>query len=183
MPSRKLLFLIGPRGSGKSTVAALLAQSLNWAWVDADAVLERKAGCSIREMFAQQGETAFRSLEAAVLQELCALDKTVIATGGGVVLRAENRQRLRQAGPVVWLQADVETLWQRIRGDSSSAERRPPLQNVDAREEVALVLASREALYHECANEAFETAGRTPAEVAAEVLAWLTARGEAGAPC
>jgi shikimate kinase len=180
MKPRELLFLIGARGSGKTTVAARLAEGLNWACLDADDVLEQRAGQSIRAIFDSEGEAGFRDREAAILEELCGREKAVIATGGGAVLRPENRQRLRQAGAVVWLCADVDTLWQRIAADSSSGERRPALLGVGGREEVATVLARREALYRECAHLAVHTAGRTPAEVAAEVLAWLATHGETG---
>src|SRR5262245_25909137 len=89
------LFLIGPRGSGKTTVAALVAGRLGWDWVDADTVLERRAGMSVRAVFAAEGEPGFRDRESAVLAELCRLGRHVIATGGGVVLREPNRQLLR----------------------------------------------------------------------------------------
>jgi shikimate kinase len=181
MPPRELLFLIGPRGSGKTTVAALLAESLGWAWVDADAIVEERAGCSIRDIFAAEGEAGFRAREAAVLEELCGRERAVIATGGGVVLRPENRRRLREAGHVVWLRADCETLWRRISTDGSTGGRRPALLG-GGPEEVAAVVAQREPLYRECAHAAVETAGRAPAEVAAEVLAGLAGRGARGSP-
>src|SRR4051812_32333065 len=105
-----LLFLVGPRGGGKSTVARLLAERLGWAWADADVLLERRAGMTIREVFEREGEAGFRDREAAVLRELCGLRDHVIATGGGVVLREENRDAMRRAGDVIYLTADPETL-------------------------------------------------------------------------
>src|SRR5262245_13906122 len=107
------LFLIGYRGTGKSTVARLLAERVGWAYLDADAVLERRLGRSIRQIFAEDGEPAFREREAAVLAELCQCRQHVIATGGGVILRPENRERLKQAGRVVLLTADAEVIWRR----------------------------------------------------------------------
>jgi shikimate kinase len=163
------LFLIGPRGSGKTTVARLLAERLGWAWVDADDVLERRAGRSVREVFAAEGEAGFREREAAVVAELCGLERHVIATGGGVVLREENRKQLHEAGRVVWLTADPETLWQRMQNDPSTSERRPALRS-GGREEVAEVLRVRESLYRACADFAVETAGKTPAEIVEEIL-------------
>src|SRR5690348_9819218 len=114
--SESLLFLIGPRGSGKSTIARLLAHELGWSWLDADEVLEKNCGQSIRSLFATEGEAGFRDREAAVLAELCRLQRHVLATGGGVVLRESNRELLRAGGRVVWLTADIETLWQRLCG-------------------------------------------------------------------
>ena len=125
--SRDLVALIGPRGSGKTTVARLLAESLGWQWVDADDALERRTGRSVRAVFAEDGEAAFREHESAVLRELCGLRRHVVATGGGVVLREDNRALLRAFARVVWLSADVETLWQRLEGDAAGSDRRPAL--------------------------------------------------------
>src|SRR5262245_50146085 len=100
----KVLFLIGYRGSGKSNVARLLAENLGWSWADADAVLEQKYGRTIRQIFAEEGEAGFRDKETAVLGDLTQLDKHVVATGGGIVLRPENRAQLR-TGKVAWLAA------------------------------------------------------------------------------
>jgi shikimate kinase len=173
-----LIFLIGPRGSGKTTVAALLAEALGWTWVDADGVLEQRAGRSIRDIFAAEGEAGFRLRERAVLVELCGRERTVIATGGGAVLHPENRARLRAAGLVVWLTADADTLHQRTSADASSSQRRPALGQGGI-EEVIAILAAREPLYRECAHFIVDTAGHGPAEVAAEVLALVQGcRGE-----
>jgi shikimate kinase len=167
-----LVFLVGPRGGGKSTAGRLLAVRLGWGFVDADAVLEERAGMSIREVFEREGEFGFRERESAVLRELCGLDAHVIATGGGVVLRPENRDAMSRAGEVVYLTADVETLWERTSADASTAERRPALAG-GGREEVERVVAAREAVYRACARLVVATGGRTPEEVAAEIAAWL----------
>src|SRR5437588_11657323 len=92
------ILLIGYRATGKTTVARLLAGRLGWRWADADLALEARHGRSIRRLFAEEGEAAFRALEAAVLEELCRSRRHVLATGGGVVLAEANRQRLRAAG-------------------------------------------------------------------------------------
>jgi shikimate kinase len=164
-----VIFLIGPRGSGKTTVARLLAERLGWAWLDADDELEKRYGQSIRAIFAAEGEAGFREKEAALLAELCGRLHHVIATGGGVVLREANRQRLRASGRVVWLTADIETLWRRLQADDSTAERRPAL-TIGGREEIAEVLRVREPLYRSCADHVIETAGRSPEEIAAEIV-------------
>jgi shikimate kinase len=171
--SESLLFLIGPRGSGKSTVARLLARELGWDWLDADDVLEQRHGRSIRSLFAADGETGFRDKEAAILAELCRLQRHVLATGGGVVLREGNRDLLRRSGRVVWLTADVETLWQRVQDDDTTAERRPAL-SVGGREEIAEILRLREPLYRQCADFTVETGGRSPVEIVAEILRWTS---------
>jgi shikimate kinase len=169
------LFLIGPRGSGKSTVAQLVARELGWNWLDADDQLEKRYGQSIRAIFASQGEAGFRDKESVVLTELARLRRHVIATGGGVVLREHNRVLLRASGCVVWLTADVETLWQRVQADSATADRRPPL-TVGGRAEMAEILRLREPLYRQCADFVVDTTGRAPADVAAEVLRGMSAK-------
>jgi shikimate kinase len=179
LQSPKVVFLIGPRGSGKSTVAALLAEGLGWSWVDADCVLEQQAGRSIRDIFASEGEAGFRLRERTVLGELCGRERTVIATGGGAVLHPENRERMRTAGTVVWLTADAQALHQRTSADATSVQRRPAL-GAGGIEEVVSVLAAREPMYRDCAHFIVDTTARTPAEVAAEVLGLLVGcRGEA----
>jgi shikimate kinase len=174
------IFLIGPRGSGKSTVAALVAERLGLGWLDADELLESRAGQTIRALFATEGEAGFRRREADLLDELCRTASGVIATGGGVVLREENRLRLRQAGFVVWLTADVDTLWRRIAGDAATAERRPNL-GVGGREEVAQVVAAREPLYRACADLVIDTSRQTPEQAAEAIVAALARAGDAGA--
>lgn len=169
------VFLIGPRGSGKTTVARLLAERLGWSWRDADAVLEERSGKSVRTLFAEEGEAGFREREQAVLAELCRQGPLVVATGGGVVLREANRTLLRRSGWCVWLRADAETLWQRLCADASTTERRPALSG-GGHAEVVEVLRCREPLYRECADLVVETAGRTPEAVAEEVLRALKPR-------
>src|SRR5262245_38254943 len=121
------IFLVGPRGSGKTTVAAVLADRLGLKWIDADALIEERAGRASASGFAGEGEAGVREREAALLAELCDWPDHVIATGGGVVLRPENRERMSAAGVVVWLRADVDVLWARISADAGTAGRRPPL--------------------------------------------------------
>ena len=179
--SPRLIFLVGPRGSGKSTVARLLAGRLGWGWADADDVLEARAGESIRALFAREGEAGFRDRESAVLEDLCRLRRHVIATGGGVVVREANRGLLRRSGWVAWLTADADTLWGRLRGDAATAERRPAL-TVGGREEVDQLLRAREPLYRACADCVVPTAGRTPEAVAGEVLAAWARRPAARDP-
>ena len=140
------VFLIGYRATGKTTVARILAELLGWTCVDADQVLEERHGRTIRRIFAEEGEAGFRDKEAALLEEFCNKERQVIATGGGVVLRESNRQRLQGAGWVVWLTADAQTLWQRLQGDPTSMERRPPL-TVGGLAEIEEVLRLREPLY------------------------------------
>jgi shikimate kinase len=166
------VYLIGPRGSGKSTLATALATALQWSWVDADRLLEQRAGRTIRAIFDTDGEPTFRDLESALLRELATLDRHVIATGGGVILRPENRELLHATGLVVRLTADVATLCQRLRGDTATAEQRPSLTGraaVDP-DEIAAVLAARESLYTATAHATVDTTGLTAEAIVAAIL-------------
>jgi shikimate kinase len=165
-----LIFLIGYRGSGKSTVGRVLAGRLGWEFVDADQVLEDRYGKTIREIFAAEGETGFRNKESAVLADLCTRTTTVIATGGGVILRQENRARIKNCGFVAWLSADPETLWERMQGDPTTAARRPPL-TTGGLIEVQELLAAREPWYKACAHVEVPAAALSPEQAADAILA------------
>jgi shikimate kinase len=155
-------------------VARLVAEALGWEWLDADALVEERCGKSIRGIFATEGEESFRQHEAALLDELCQRERVVVATGGGVVLREENRNRLRASGLVVWLTAEVETLWQRINDDPGTPARRPPLTASEGRAELELVVQAREPFYRACTEVSIDTTGRTPQDIARLVLSSLT---------
>lgn len=165
--------LIGYRGCGKSTVAALLADRAGLPWRDADAELERRLGCSIAALVRDRGEAAFRDEESLVLAGLLAGEPCVLATGGGVVLRPDNRDLIRRLGrPVVWLTAPAEVVRQRLAADPTTASRRPGLTGSDPLAEVADTLAAREPLYRECADAVFDTAIESAEQVVARILQW-----------
>lgn len=164
------LTLIGYRGTGKSTVARLVAERLGCGWRDADDVFERETGSGIADHFRDHGEPSFRALEAMILQRLLDDDESgVVATGGGVVLREENRRLLRRRGrPVVWLDAPAEVILERLVGDPSTAKARPALTAAGVLAEVPAILASREPLYAATADLRIDARG-TPQEVAERI--------------
>jgi shikimate kinase len=164
------LLLIGYRGTGKTTVARLVAERLGWKWLDADEEVERRAGKSIAAIFRDDAEKAFRDLESEVLAELVRLDRHVLALGGGVVLRAENRALIKQGAGVVWLTADPETIQARIAADTTTAARRPNLTASGGIEEIRRLLTEREPFYRECAKTVIDTTGRALGDVADEVV-------------
>jgi len=167
------IHLIGYRGTGKTSVAELLAARLGWTWFDADVELERQAGRTIAEIFAEEGEGAFRDLESQVLRELCQRERIVLGVGGGGVLREENRAVLRASGKVVWLQASPEAIYRRIQQDPTTASRRPNLTNTGGLLEVERLLEVRTPIYRQSAHLEVDTEGKSPAEVADEILARL----------
>ena len=170
------ILLIGYRGTGKSTVGKLVAAQLGMQFLDADAELERRAGQSIRDIFASGGEATFRELEAVVLGDLLRGDQQVVALGGGAVLRPENRTSIKaDHNCAIWLQAAATTLHERIAADASTAQRRPNLTAGGGLAEVERLLAAREPLYRECASFTVDTEGKTPEQIAAEVVSLLVA--------
>jgi len=169
------LVLIGPRGSGKSTVGRLLAQALRWDFVDTDSLVEVAAGRSIAEIFAFSGEPAFRKLETEALKQALARQRCVISVGGGAVASRENRARLENAGLCVCLMASAEELQRRLDADPAGQSRRPPLTQTPGLEEMRQVLAQRRPFYEALAQQMVDTDGRTPQDVAAEILARLGA--------
>lgn len=174
MPQSSLA-LIGYRGTGKTTVARLLAGKLAYDWVDADVEVEFRAGKSIAAIFEEAGEQAFRDLESQVVAELCQRERTVLALGGGAILREENREQIANCANVVWLQASAEVIAGRILGDPTTAERRPNLTNRGGRTEIEQMLAQREPIYRACATLEVDTEDKGPAEIADEIVAVIQA--------
>lgn len=146
-------FLIGLPGSGKSTVGRQLARRISLPFFDSDHVIEQRLGCSIREFFEREGEERFRDLEASVLDELTAGSACVVSTGGGSVLRSENRERLHQRGSVVYLRSTPEEVFRRLRHDRN----RPLLQVADPQQRLKDLYAVRDPLYRQTAHFVIET--------------------------
>ncbi len=160
-----MIALVGLPGSGKSTIGRQLAHHLGLQFLDTDHVIEQRLGCSVLTYFEREGEAAFRLLESDVVRELCGLTSVVLATGGGAVLRAENRQSLRRAGRVVYLHSAPENLFRRLRHDRT----RPLLQVDDPMQRLKALYRDRDPLYREVAHEVVET-GRLPASVLVHAL-------------
>ncbi|HVU87903.1 MAG TPA: shikimate kinase [Pirellulales bacterium] len=169
MPTPENLVLIGYRGTGKTTVAQQLALRLGWDWCDSDVEVELRAGKSIAAQFADEGELAFRDRESQVIAALVARERTIVAAGGGVVLRPENRRALAAAGAVVWLTAQVETIAARIAADATTAARRPNLL-AGGEQEIRQLLAQRTPLYEEAATITVATDDREPGDIAGEII-------------
>jgi shikimate kinase len=167
--------LIGYRGTGKSAVGRMTAERLGLAFIDADEELERRAGRTIREIFAADGESAFRDLESQVVSDLLTRDQQVVALGGGAVLREENRRAIvAPNNRVAWLQAKAETVWERIQVDSATAQRRPNLTESGGLAEIICLLNQRAPLYRECAGFTVDTENKSIAEVADEVVSLVS---------
>ena len=179
------ILIVGYRGTGKTTVGRLLADQLGWAFADCDDYIEAAAGRSVADIFAAEGEPGFRDREAAVLRQLCAGERCVIATGGGAVLRPSNRELLRGAGFVAWLTASPETILARLQSDPTTAVRRPNLTPTGGIDEVRTLIAAREPLYRDVADFTADADTPSPEAVAATIfMAWRggqTSRSSSGA--
>jgi len=147
------LFLVGMPGCGKSTLGRLLARRLDKVFYDADVELERRLGVSIPVIFELEGEAGFRDREEAVLADLVAHSNVIVSTGGGVILRPENRERLKLGGTVLYLHATPETLWERTR----HSKHRPLLQAPDPHARIQELYAMRDVLYREVADLVVES--------------------------
>lgn len=163
------VFLIGFMGAGKSTVAALVAEQLGMPLCDLDSLVERRANRSVAEIFATEGEAGFRRLESEALASLEDEPPGVIACGGGVVLADANRSAMHRLGRVVLLEVSAGEALARIGDDDT----RPLLAGAGGALAATALLAARESLYRAAADIAIDTSGRTAAEVASEVVAWL----------
>lgn len=153
MSATSNIFLIGLMGAGKTTIGRQLAQALGREFIDSDHEIEARTGVNIPLIFELEGESGFREREAAVIDELTARENIVLATGGGAVLREENRRHLKQRGTVVYLQAGVEQLLERTRKDKN----RPLLQTADPQACLQALLAEREPLYLQLADMVVHT--------------------------
>jgi len=175
-----LLILIGYRATGKTTLARLLAERLGCDWIDADVEIERRAGKSIARIFAEDGEPAFRDLEAEVIADLCRRDRLVLAAGGGAPMRRGSRRAMREHGTVIWLVAQPETILARITADATTAARRPNLTDRGPLEEIIHLLVAREPIYRRSAHLVVDTEGKTPERIADEILARLDSPNSQG---
>jgi shikimate kinase len=154
-------------GAGKSTVARLLAAGCGFEFIDCDRELEQRAGTSIQHMFELEGEAAFRERESQLLEELTQRSRVVLATGGGAVLSADNRQMLRSRGLVIYLQASAEEIARRTRADAS----RPLLQVADRDTRIEQLLQERGPLYRQTAHLIFRSVAANPRRLVARLQA------------
>lgn len=162
---RRNIFLVGLMGAGKTSVGRLLAKDLRMTFVDCDHEIEKRTGVTVSVIFEIEGEEGFRRRESALLRELVASENVVLATGGGAVLRPENREALARNGFVVYLRASVDELWQRTRHDRN----RPLLRTDDPRARLAELYAQRDPLYREVADIIIETGSQSLRQLVADL--------------
>ena len=164
---RNNYILIGYMGCGKSTIGKKMSEILNIKLVDTDAWIEERQGMTVSEIFATKGELFFRDLETGALQELLEEKETmVISVGGGLPLREENRRLLQQLGQVIYLKAEPETIYNRVKGDTT----RPLLQTENPREKIREMLGQREEKYQVAADKIVTVDDKDLSEILDEIL-------------
>ncbi|MEN6374234.1 MAG: shikimate kinase AroL [Smithella sp.] len=169
--------LIGYRTCGKSTVGKLLAGKLKITFLDTDLLIEESLGMPIKEIVASRGWDYFRAREKEVVQNLAKKSGFVIATGGGVVLDEENVELLKKIGIVVWLNAPIADIIERLQEDAKTENLRPQFTNGNLACETAMVLEQRIPLYQKAADYILDTAGKSAEQVVDEICAHLPESG------
>tara|TARA_R110002110_G_scaffold61225_2_gene172011 strand:+ start:7633 stop:8154 length:522 start_codon:yes stop_codon:yes gene_type:complete len=173
MPDLQRVFLVGPMGAGKSTIGKYLARHLGLAFADTDTEIENRTGADIPWIFDVEGEAGFRDREQQVVEEMTCMDHIVLATGGGVIMRPQNRQALASRGFVIYLHATVEEQVRRTRND----RKRPLLQTGNPEQVLRDLMLVRDPLYREIADLVIDTDGSSPRAVAQRLLQALVALG------
>lgn len=168
---RLVVALIGLPGVGKTSVGKAVARQLGMPFFDCDHAIEQRAGRTVASLFASGGEAGFRDLEAEVLASLVRAGSSVIATGGGAVLRAANRELLRTRTRCLYLRASTELLWKRLRRD----RRRPLLQVAEPEKRLREMSAEREPLYEETASIVVDVDGLSLGRLVDQVMRRLQA--------
>ena len=163
------IILIGPMGSGKSTIGQLIASRLHREFYDSDFYIEEKTGVDIPRIFDVEGEEGFRARETKALEELTAKSRLVLATGGGSVIREENRRLLKSAGFIIFLDTSVNQQMARLKHD----KKRPLLQTENPRERLEKLLAERKPLYLELADLRIKTDRKFARKVVSEIIPQL----------
>lgn len=163
--------LIGYRGCGKSTVGALIAEKLGWAFADMDRGIQQSAGKTIAQIFAEEGESAFRKLESEYLHALLENEPRVIAPGGGIVLDPSNCIALQRHCFVCWLDVPAELCWERVKADPHTPQTRPDL-STGGLAEVTSMMQVRLPLYQKTAHQRVNGAGSPEAVADAILQAW-----------
>jgi shikimate kinase len=171
---KKTVVLIGMMGAGKSAVGNALSRILGAPFVDSDEEIERAANMSVAEVFKRDGESFFRARESEVLLRLLSGPPCILSTGGGAFLAEANRKAIAEKGVAVWLMADLELLWNRVRHKTT----RPLLKTADPKGTLAALLTAREPVYAKAAVKVQARPEYSLEDMAGKVIEALQAHGE-----
>jgi shikimate kinase len=167
------IFLIGFRGTGKTTIGKIISRMLDREFIDADEYLEQKEGKTVKDIFDEGGEKLFREMESRVIAELCLLDNKIIATGGGVILREENVKKLKKNGVLILLTADVDTIYKRIYRDKLTQQKRPSLTDRNGYQEIEYLLEYRNPFYDKAADFVLNTDSMSVNDAARRIVNFI----------
>ena len=162
------IVLVGFMGTGKSAVGRVIAQKLEFHFIDTDDVIEQTSKAKISDIFAEHGEDYFRDLESQAVKSVTLMKNQVVATGGGVVLRSSNIDLLRTGGPIFCLNATPKAIWDRVRSSRS----RPLLRGPEPLKKIETLLDKR-APYYALADHQIETTGVSVDRVADEIISYI----------
>lgn len=165
-----IISFVGYRGTGKTSVSQQVARLLGFPWYDTDDLIVQRGGRDIQDIFARDGESAFRALESQVLHEVMRQGRAVLSTGGGIILSPANRDLLQQCAAVIWLQADPATIQARLNADGTTTTNRPALTNLAPREEIEELLKQRTPLYQQVATHTVSTEARSIEDIARDII-------------
>ena len=168
------LFLIGYRCSGKTTIGQSIATTIDWPFVDSDLRVIKASGKGIKDIVDIEGWDAFRRMERSALKQICANDRQVVATGGGVVLDPANIEAMKTSGSVVWLGATAETIQRRMRQDKNTGNFRPALTDKGRMEEIEDMLLKRNPYYESASDFCIHTDDVPVNEITAKIIEKLS---------
>jgi shikimate kinase len=171
------LFLIGYRCSGKTTTGKSIAATIQWSFVDSDIRVINACGKSVQDIIDTEGWDAFRRMERSTIKQICTNDRQVVATGGGVVLDADNIKAMKSSGMVVWLGASAATIRKRMLQDKSSGHFRPALTDRGRIEEIEGMLLQRKPYYQSASDFIIQTDNVPVNEIAQTIIEILNQKG------
>lgn len=171
------VILIGYRATGKSTIGRILARRLTAGFCDTDAIVEKTAGKPIKEIVAEEGWDSFRAMEKDAVRSLERKGACVVATGGGVVLDRENIELLKRAGVVIWLNAPLQDIVDRLKRDAQTKAARPQFTAGNLLQETIDILRQRLPLYESAADYTVDTFAKNPEQVTEEIYQYLIKSG------
>ncbi|MCP4160133.1 MAG: shikimate kinase [Deltaproteobacteria bacterium] len=171
------IFLIGYRCTGKTTVGQLLSEYLKWPFIDSDDEVEKEYNRTISEMVEEEGWDKFRKREKEAIRNISFLDKTIVSTGGGVILNSSNISNLRRSGIVVWLTASKETIFERMVSDVNTASKRPSLLDTDLEAEINETLSKRTPLYEKSCDFSINTDEINLEDISINIVNTIKERG------
>lgn len=173
MEENKNIILVGLMGSGKTTIGRQLSSSLEKKFIDTDLFIESRTGVNISTIFELEGEEGFRLRETNLLNDLLKQSDLIIATGGGIVLKDENRKILKKLGMVIYLRAHINDLVKRLKSDKN----RPLIQNVDLTNKLETLYTQRDALYESVADCIIDTRSKKIKEIQNEIMEIISSSG------